>query len=87
LGKPEVATITLNAYQGGNQIFVEISDDGRGLDVDAIKKKVIEKNLATPEALANMDDSDIYNFYIHTWIFHRKGNNRYIRPWSWYECC
>ncbi|HOV08758.1 MAG: Chemotaxis protein CheA [Spirochaetes bacterium ADurb.Bin218] len=62
LGKPEVATITLNAYQGGNQIFVEISDDGRGLDVDAIKKKVIEKNLATPEALANMDDSDIYNF-------------------------
>jgi chemotaxis signal transduction protein len=62
LGKPEVATITLNAYQGGNQIFVEISDDGRGLDPDAIKSKVVEKKLSTPEILANMDDNDIFNF-------------------------
>jgi len=62
LGKPETATINLNAYQGGNQIFVEISDDGRGLDPEAIKAKVVEKNLSTPEILANMDDSDIYNF-------------------------
>ncbi len=62
LGKKEIATITLNAYQGGNQIFVEISDDGRGLDVDAIREKVIEKKISTPEILANMDDADIYNF-------------------------
>lgn len=62
LGKSEVATITLNAYQGGNQIFVEISDDGHGLDIDAIKEKVIAKNISTPEMLANMDDQDIYNF-------------------------
>lgn len=62
LGKPETATITLNAYQGGNQIFVEISDDGRGLDPDAIKAKVVEKKLSTPEILANMDDADIFNF-------------------------
>lgn len=62
LGKPETATITLNAYQGGNQIFVEISDDGRGLDIDAIKAKIVEKKLSTQEILANMDDMDIYNF-------------------------
>ncbi len=62
LGKPEVAIITLNAYQGGNQIYVEISDDGRGLDVDAIKAKVIEKKISTAEILANMDDADIYNY-------------------------
>lgn len=62
LGKSEVATITLNAYQGGNQIFVEISDDGHGLDIDAIKEKVIAKNISTPEMLLNMDDQDIYNF-------------------------
>jgi len=62
LGKKEIATITLNAYQGGNQIFVEISDDGRGLDVDAIRAKVLEKKMSTPEILANMDDADIYNF-------------------------
>jgi two-component system chemotaxis sensor kinase CheA len=61
-GKPEVAHVTLNAYQGGNQIFVEVSDDGRGLDVEVIRKKVIEKNLATFEVLANMDNNDIFSF-------------------------
>jgi two-component system chemotaxis sensor kinase CheA len=62
LGKAETAIITLNAYQGGNQIFVEISDDGKGLDVEAIKAKVIEKKISTAEILANMDDADIFNF-------------------------
>ncbi len=62
LGKAEIATITLNAYQGGNQIFVEITDDGKGIDVQAIKEKVIEKKMSTPEILANMDDADIFNF-------------------------
>jgi len=62
LGKSEIAHVTLNAHQGGNQIFVEVSDDGRGLDADLIKRKVIEKNMTTAEALANMDNSDIYNF-------------------------
>ncbi len=62
IGKSEIAHVTLNAHQGGNQIFVEVSDDGRGLDVEQIKRKVIEKQLATVEALANMDNTDIFNF-------------------------
>ncbi len=61
LGKSEVAYITLNAYQGGNQIFVEVSDDGKGLNPDVIKRKAVEKGFVTPEMLANMDNSDIYN--------------------------
>ncbi|MEJ5363047.1 MAG: chemotaxis protein CheW [Spirochaetota bacterium] len=60
--KPEIATITLNAYQGGNQIFVEVSDDGRGLDLKKIKAKAIERGLASPEMIANMDKDEIYNF-------------------------
>lgn len=59
--KPDIATITLNAYQGGNQIFVEVSDDGRGLDLKKIKAKAVERGLATPEMIANMDKEDIYN--------------------------
>ncbi|MCL2155926.1 MAG: chemotaxis protein CheW, partial [Leptospirales bacterium] len=62
LGKPEKATVLLNAYQGGNQIFVEIEDDGKGLNLEAIKAKVLEKQLASPEVLASMDDSAIYNY-------------------------
>ena len=62
LKKPDVATITLNAYQGGNQIFVEVSDDGRGLDYKKIKSKAIEMNLTTPEIVANMDRDELASF-------------------------
>ncbi len=62
IGKSETAIVTLNAYQGGNQIFVEVSDDGRGLNIDQIKKKVIEMNMATPEMVAAMDNMDVYNY-------------------------
>ncbi len=62
LKKKEQAVITLNSYQGGNQIFVEVSDDGRGLDVNQIKKKAIEMGLATPDMVANMDRDDVYGF-------------------------
>ncbi len=62
LGKPKKARVTLNAYQGGNHIFVEVSDDGKGMDIETIRRKVLEKGLATPELLSNMDTGDIYNF-------------------------
>ncbi len=62
IGKPELARVTLNAYQGGNQIFVEVSDDGRGLNIDSIKRKALERGLTTPEMLSVMDNLDIYNF-------------------------
>ncbi|MBN2158635.1 MAG: chemotaxis protein CheW [Spirochaetes bacterium] len=62
LGKSDMAHITMNAYQGGNQIFIEVSDDGRGLNIDHIKRKAVEKGLATPEMIAVMDDVAIYDF-------------------------
>ncbi len=62
LGKPPVAQITLNAYQSGNQIFIEVSDDGRGLNIDHIKRKAVQLGLATPEMIAALDDAAIYDF-------------------------
>ncbi len=61
-GKADLATVTLSAYQGGNQIYVEVIDDGKGLNIEAIKRKAIARELTTAEALVNMDDNDIYNF-------------------------
>ena len=65
LGKTETASVILNAYQGGNQIFVEVSDDGRGLDIDSIKTNVLEKGLATREVLNSLEDDDIFNYIFH----------------------
>lgn len=62
LGKSEEATVTINAYQGGNQIFVEIGDDGRGLNFEMIKRKALEKELVAPEVLENMDNDEIAEF-------------------------
>jgi two-component system chemotaxis sensor kinase CheA len=65
LNKPQIGTVTLNAHQAGNQIFVEISDDGRGLRADRIRKKALERGLVSAEALSNMDDEDVYQFIFH----------------------
>jgi two-component system chemotaxis sensor kinase CheA len=49
-GKPRTGTITLKAYQKGGSICVEIQDDGRGLNRDAILKKAIQKGILEPGA-------------------------------------
>lgn len=49
LGKPEDGLVTISAFQRGNSIVIEVSDDGRGLQVEKIKKAAIQKNLMKPE--------------------------------------
>ena len=58
-GKPEVGSIFLNAYQDGNNVIIEVRDDGNGIDVEAVKKKAIERGTITPEQAENMADKDI----------------------------
>lgn len=58
-GKPESGRITLKAYHEGGQINIEIRDDGRGIDQDAIKRKALERGLKTESELAQMSEKDI----------------------------
>ncbi|WP_420392703.1 chemotaxis protein CheW [Acuticoccus sp.] len=60
--KPAVGRITLNAYHEGGQILVEIADDGRGLDVERIKAKAIERGIATAEDTDGMSKEQIFSF-------------------------
>ncbi|WP_029521056.1 chemotaxis protein CheA [Persephonella sp. IF05-L8] len=59
-GKPEVGTIKLSAYQEGDRIIISIEDDGRGINVEKVKQKAIEKGLITPEQAENMSDKEAY---------------------------
>jgi two-component system chemotaxis sensor kinase CheA len=61
-GKPETGTVTLNAYHEGGHIIIEISDDGRGLNIERIKAKAIANGLATESDLDGMADSQIHQF-------------------------
>ncbi|WP_124970499.1 hybrid sensor histidine kinase/response regulator [Aphanothece sacrum] len=54
LGKPRTATIRLRGYQSGNNIGIEVLDDGRGLDIESIKRTAARRSLCTPEELAKM---------------------------------
>lgn len=60
-GKPEQGSIFLDAYQDGNNVVIEVRDDGNGIDVEAVKNKAVEKNLVTAEQAANMPEKDIIN--------------------------
>ncbi|MFN3479059.1 MAG: chemotaxis protein CheA [Thermodesulfovibrionales bacterium] len=53
--------INIDAYQKGNQIIIEISDDGRGIDVEKVKKKALEKSLITAEEFNRLSDEAALN--------------------------
>ncbi|SFV59304.1 Signal transduction histidine kinase CheA [hydrothermal vent metagenome] len=59
-GKPEQGTISLKAYNEGNQIVIQIDDDGKGLDPQMLKEKSFEKGLITEKELDNMSDKEAF---------------------------
>ncbi len=60
LGKPEIGTIKLSAYQTSSNVVIEISDDGKGIEIEAIKRNAIKRNLFSKEELETFSDRQIY---------------------------
>lgn len=58
-GKPEVGSVFLDAYQDGNNVVIEVRDDGAGINVEKVKNKAIEKGTITPEQAEAMTDKEI----------------------------
>ncbi|MCI9032738.1 MAG: chemotaxis protein CheA [Lachnospiraceae bacterium] len=58
-GKPEVGSIFLDAYQDGNNVVIEVRDDGGGINVEAVRNKAIERGTITPEQAESMTDKEI----------------------------
>ncbi len=65
MGKPPKGTVKLSAYYHGDRIFIEVADDGRGIDVDKVKKKALERGLITPDRAEKMTDKDILFLIFH----------------------
>lgn len=59
--KDRKGRISIDAYQKGNQIIIEISDDGKGIDVDKVKKKALEKSLITIDEYNKLSDEAATN--------------------------
>ena len=60
-GKPEAASIQLKAFQEGDQVIIEVSDDGKGIDPTAIRLKAFEKGLITEEQADALSDQEAIN--------------------------
>ncbi|MCL2478739.1 MAG: chemotaxis protein CheA [Treponema sp.] len=58
-GKPDDGTITLRAANEGNMIIIEIGDDGKGIDIDAVKAKAVERGLLNPNKV--LTDIEAFN--------------------------
>lgn len=58
-GKEEVGSIFLNAYQEGNNVIIEVGDDGNGIDIESVRSKGIERGIITPEQAETMSDKDV----------------------------
>jgi two-component system chemotaxis sensor kinase CheA len=58
-GKKENGSIVLKAFQRGSHVVIEVRDDGRGIDVEKIRKKAIEKGLI--EADSDIDNTEVIN--------------------------
>ncbi len=59
-GKNETGTIGLKAYNEGNQIVIQIDDDGKGLDTDMLKNKSLEKGIITEKEADSMSEKEAF---------------------------
>ena len=58
LGKPQVGTIQLNAYQDGNNVTIEVIDDGAGIDVEKVKASAVKKGHITEEQAEMLSEKE-----------------------------
>ncbi|KQP06650.1 ATPase [Methylobacterium sp. Leaf99] len=64
-GKPARGTIRLSAYHEGGTITIEIADDGKGLDLAAIRRKAVERKVASQAEVERMTDAQVAKFIFH----------------------
>lgn len=65
LGKPAQGSVRLNAYHQGNQIVIEVEDDGRGIDRAKLASKAVERGILGPAEIAQMGEQDLLNLVFH----------------------
>ncbi len=61
-GKPEIGRVNLNAFHEGGHIIIEISDDGRGLNIEKIKQKGIQNGVVSEAEAASLSDQQVAQF-------------------------
>ncbi len=58
-GKPKKGNIYLRAYQDGNNVVIEVEDDGKGIDIEKVKRKAVEKGTYTQEEADKLTEKEV----------------------------
>jgi chemosensory pili system protein ChpA (sensor histidine kinase/response regulator) len=64
-GKPEVGKVSLRAYHRGNHIYIEVQDDGRGIDYARVRQSAIERGLVSAETAERLTERDLREMLFH----------------------
>ncbi|ERI09231.1 chemotaxis protein CheA [Aneurinibacillus aneurinilyticus] len=59
-GKPEEGLVQLKAYHSGNHVFIEVRDDGKGINREKVLKKALERGILTEQTASSLSDKQIY---------------------------
>ncbi|MNO59783.1 Chemotaxis protein CheA [compost metagenome] len=60
LGKPETGTVQLRAFHSGNHVFIEIEDDGSGIDREKVLAKALKNGVVTESEASQMTDEQVF---------------------------
>ncbi|KAA0564197.1 chemotaxis protein CheA [Bacillus sp. CH30_1T] len=63
-GKPEQGTVKLKAYHSGNHVFIELEDDGAGINKQRVMEKAIQKGIVSEEVAQTLSDRQIYELIL-----------------------
>jgi two-component system chemotaxis sensor kinase CheA len=63
LDKPRKGTVKLKAFYSGISVYIQITDDGKGMDVDVIREKAISKGFMKPDEV--LSDKEIFDFIFY----------------------
>ncbi|MEG3897148.1 MULTISPECIES: hybrid sensor histidine kinase/response regulator [unclassified Microcoleus] len=61
-GKPMEGTVRLESFHRGGMLAITISDDGRGIDIERMRQKIIDRNLGSPKTAAQLSEAEIIEF-------------------------
>lgn len=65
VGKSDIGKVELRAYHRGNHIYIEVEDDGRGIDYDRVKQSAIERGLVSEETADRLTERDLREMLFH----------------------
>jgi chemosensory pili system protein ChpA (sensor histidine kinase/response regulator) len=64
-GKPETGRVTLRAYHRGNHIYIEVEDDGRGIDYERVKQAAVDRGIVSQETADKLTERELREMLFH----------------------